>query len=261
MSRPVGRNLPLSPTRLLVADLMHFAQQIPLAALDRRMDLAPLAAARRACAVRPSWSGLFARAFAIVAARRPELRRSYLSFPWPHLYEHPESVAAIVVERAWNGEVTPFITHLAAPDRQSLGDFDARLQRYRDCPIQQFPTMRRVQRMLRLPRPLRRLVWWAALNLHGPSRARNIGTFAVTSTAAHGAGVLQAVGPTTSILHCGMMDENANLDVRLSFDHRVLDGGPVARALADLEDVLLNEVLAELRGMQQAHAAQGSAQP
>ena len=41
---------------------------------------------------------MFARAFALVAARRPELRRSYLKFPWPHLYEHPVSVAGIITE-------------------------------------------------------------------------------------------------------------------------------------------------------------------
>src|SRR5260370_1017308 len=98
---------------------------------------------------------------------------------------------AIVVERDWDGEKAPFITHFSAPDRQPPGDFDARLQHYRDCPIQQFPSIRRANRLLMLPRPLRRLTWWAALNLHGPSRARSVGTFAITSVAAHGAGVLQ----------------------------------------------------------------------
>ena len=106
-----------------------------------------------------------------------------------------------------------------------------------------------------LPRPLRRLMWWAALNLHGPTRARFVGTFAVSSVAALGAGLLQLLSPTTCTLHFGLMDAKGNLDVRLSFDHRVLDGAPAARALTDLEGVLLNEVLAELRGMQQAHAA------
>ncbi len=255
MSHPVGRWIPLSRTRLLVADLMHFAQQVPLVVVERRMDLGALAAARRACAVRPSWSGLFARAFAIVAARRPELRRSYMSFPWPHLYEHPKSVAAIAMARDWDGEETPFIVHLSAPDRQPLGDFDARFRHFRDCPLQDFSALRRARRLVMLPRPLRRLMWWTALNVHGPTRARFVGTFAVSSIAALGAGVLQLLSPTTCTLHFGLMDTKGNLDVRLTFDHRVLDGAPAARALTDLEGVLLNEVLAELRGMQQVHAA------
>ena len=53
----------------------------------------------------------------------------------------------------------------------------------------------------------------------------------------------------TCTLHYGLFDTDGGLDVRLTFDHRVLDGAPAARALADLEGVLLNEVLAEVRGM------------
>ena len=34
-------------------------------------------------------------------------------------------------------------------------------------------------------------------------------------------------------LHYGLFDAGGNLDVRLTFDHRVLDGAPMARALAD----------------------------
>ena len=42
--------------------------------IDRRMKLAALVAARRACLPRPSWSAIFIKAFAIIAARTPELR-------------------------------------------------------------------------------------------------------------------------------------------------------------------------------------------
>jgi hypothetical protein len=234
---------------------MHFSQQAPTITVDRRMALGPLAAARRACRRRPSWCGLFVRAFAILAARRPELRRSYQTFPWPHLYEHPSSVAAVVVERDWDGEEAPLIAHLHEPEQQSLAHLDARLRTFQDCPIQEFPALRRLQRMLLLPRPLRRLVWWAALNLNGKCRARYVGTFAISSPASQGAGLLHVLSPVTCTLHYGLMGSDGSLDVRLTVDHRVLDGAPAARALADLEGVLANEVFAEVRGMQQAQAA------
>jgi hypothetical protein len=38
------------------------------------------------------------------------------------------------------------------------------------------------------------------------------------------------------------------VDVRIVYDHRVLDGATVARALARLEDVLNGEIAAELSG-------------
>jgi hypothetical protein len=48
-----------------------------------------------------------------------------------------------------------------------------------------------------------------------------------------------------SQLHYGMIDPAGGLDMRLSFDHRVLDGVTAAKALADLEGVLLDEILQE----------------
>ena len=48
-----------------------------------------------------AWVTLFAVAFARLAAREHRLRQSYLKFPFPHLYEHPESIATIAVERMW----------------------------------------------------------------------------------------------------------------------------------------------------------------
>jgi pyruvate/2-oxoglutarate dehydrogenase complex dihydrolipoamide acyltransferase (E2) component len=45
------------------------------------------------------------------------------------------------------------------------------------------------------------------------------------------------------------------VDVRLTYDHRVLDGGTVARALADLERYLTHELLAELRYLEAVDAA------
>jgi hypothetical protein len=44
-----------------------------------------------------------------------------------------------------------------------------------------------------------------------------------------------------------VLSADGSLAVRLHFDHRVLDGAPVARALAELEDVLRTEIVAELR--------------
>src|SRR5437870_737193 len=98
-----SRTVPLSLTRRLVCDVLHFARQIPSVPVQRRMSLAPLVAARANCTARPSWVALFAKAYGLVAAENPRLRQSYLSFPYPRLYEHAESVATISVERTYEG--------------------------------------------------------------------------------------------------------------------------------------------------------------
>ena len=45
-----------------------------------------------------------------------------------------------------------------------------------------------------------------------------------------------------------MFDEAGNLDMRLSWDHRVYDGGTACRALADMEAILLGDILNEVQG-------------
>src|SRR5208282_5086496 len=99
MSQPAGRNVPLSLPRRFICDLVHFAHQIPTVPVQRRMNLAAVVGARQVAEPRPGWPAIFAKAYAIVAAACPELRRAYLPFPWPHLYEHPVNVASIAIER------------------------------------------------------------------------------------------------------------------------------------------------------------------
>lgn len=178
-----------------------------------------------------------------------------MAFPWPHLYEHPASVAAVTVERIWYGEEIPVLTHFFSPETRLIADLDAWLRHFQECPLQEIASVRRFERLIRLPQPLRRLIWWSALNLNGPARAGYVGTFAVTSPANQGAGMLHLLSCGTCTIHYGMFDAGGSLDVRLTFDHRVLDGAPAARALADLECVLSNEILSEVRGMRAAAAA------
>src|SRR5437016_2720276 len=104
MGEPFGRTLALSAPRRFICDLLHFARKVPTVPVQRRMNIAPLMAARAQAKARPSWCALFTKGYAAVAAARPELRRAYLSFPWPHLYEHSISVASIGIERRLGDE-------------------------------------------------------------------------------------------------------------------------------------------------------------
>src|ERR1700675_4641404 len=108
MGEKVGRYLPLSLPRRFVCDLLHVAQKVPTVPVQRRMNIAPLMAARRQAFPRPSWCSLFTKAYAMAAADRPELRRAYLSIPWPHLYEHPSNIASVAIERRWQDEDAVF---------------------------------------------------------------------------------------------------------------------------------------------------------
>ena len=92
------------------------------------------------------------------------------------------------------------------------------------------------------------MLWWGALNVFGPTRCHHFGTFSITSVGAQGSGILHLPTLLTSTVHYGMLDPASGLEMRLSFDHRVLDGALAARALEDLEAVLLGEILHECMG-------------
>jgi hypothetical protein len=246
VSKAVGRWLPLSPFRRLVTDLMHFSRQVPAATADRRLDLGPLLDARRACASRPSWTVLFSKAYGLLSRDYPELRRSYLKFPWPHLYEHPHTVVALNVERRLPGEDIVLFCLIRSPENRSLAELDALVRRHKEEPVESLRSYQRSVGVSRIPWPLRRWFWWAALNVFGRRRCHNFGTFGVTSVASQGAGLLHLCPLLTSSLHYGLFDGRGRIEVRVTWDHRVMDGATVARALADLEAVLNREIVREL---------------
>src|SRR5262249_49757814 len=152
--------------------LIHFARKVPSVPVQRRMNLAPLVEVRQAANPRPSWCAIFAKAYGFVAAARPELRRAYLSFPRPHLYEHPINTASVAVARRYGDEDAVFFGPLRAPETQGLLELDAHLRRFKEEPLESIGLFRRVLRTSRLPRPLRRALWWFGLNVSGRKRAK-----------------------------------------------------------------------------------------
>jgi hypothetical protein len=250
-----GRWIPLSLPRRLICDLMHFARKVPTVPVQRRMNLAPLVAARCLAQPRPSWCAIFTKAIALVAASRPELRRAYLSFPWPHLYEHPTSVASIAFERRFQDEDAVLFAPLRDADTRGLQELDTKLKWYKEAPIERIPPFCRALWASSLPRPLRRFLWWFGLNVWGRKRANYMGTFGVSVYAGLGAASLHPLSPLTTVLNYGVIDADGSVDVRLIYDHRVLDGANVARALDDLEKVMKCEILAELRYFKATDAA------
>lgn len=249
MPEPYGRRLGLSLPRRWVGDFLHFAQKVPTIPVQRRMNIALLAAARQQATPRPSWCAIFTKAYAMVAAKRPELRRTYLHFLRPYLYEHPVSVASIAVERKVGDENAVLFTQVRAPEEHTPEQLDTYLQDCKELPLERIGTFKRALRVSRYPRPLRRLMWWLALNWCGYYRARNVGTFGVSVYSGLGAESLHPLSLMTTTLNYGIIADDGTVDVRIIYDHRVLDGATIARALAELENVLNTQLPHMLGGI------------
>jgi hypothetical protein len=170
-----------------------------------------------------------------------------MAFPRPHFYEHPLNVASLTVEREYAGEEAVFVAQVREPETRSLAELDGIIRAFKEKPLECVGAFRRALRLSRTPWPLRPLLWRLAFHGAGRFRARFLGTFGLTTVGSLGAGLARVVTPLAANLHFGVQDDRGDMDVRLSFDHRVLDGATAARALAELEEVLLSQTLAELR--------------
>jgi hypothetical protein len=247
MPEPRGHRLPLSLPRRLVGDLTYYAQRIPTVPVQRSINVAPLAQARRSSVVRHSWCSIFTKAYALVAARTPQLRRAYIPLPCPHLYEHPNNIASVAIARSYQGEDAVFFARVRNPDGLTLDQLDAFLRYHKHEPVDSIALFRFGLRVSRLPLLLRRALWWYGLQTSGYRRAAYLGTFGVSVYSSSGSESLHPLCPLTTVLNYGFIRASGEVDLRVVYDHRVQDGGTVARALAAVEDVLHDEILPELR--------------
>jgi hypothetical protein len=245
-----GRTLSLSLPRRLVCDLVRFAHRVPTVPVQRVINVGALEAVRRTLLQpRPSWCTLFTKAYGQISAEFPEFRRAYLSFPWARLYEHGHSIASVAVERLYEGERGVFFAHFHNPERVDLMSLEAELRRFKEAPVETIDDFRACLLISRLPRPLRSLAWWYVTTARGYRKATWLGTFGVSVYSSLGAESLHPLTPITTTLNYGMINEKGDVAVRIIYDHRVMDGATVARALVRLEQVLNQEVLAELQGL------------
>lgn len=209
------------------------------------MHLAALVAARTDAAARISWLPIFAKAYTTLADEVPELRRAYVALPLPHFCEFAEAEGFVTIEREVGGERTALNMPLRRAPGLGLVKLDGTVRYCRSAPLGEVPYFRRLMLVAALPRPLRRLLIWIGLNW-GRQRAKYFGSFLVTSYAALGAEALRPLSPATSTVTYGVIDEAGDVTVRVTYDHRVLDGAIMARALVRLEEILNGAIVEEL---------------
>lgn len=233
-----------------MCDLVALSRTIPIAALEHRLQLKPVIAAREATpSPHPSWVALFLKAFSLVARRRSCLRRGYFAFPWPRIYEHSINVAALTVEREWRGERAVFFEVLPMPETMGVMELHHYLRRLKSEPVESFPTFRRLIEGNRLPMPVRRLIWRWLFSCSGPRRAHYIGTFAINGSTRFPIRPVTTTGALGTTLYFGLFNPDGSTDVCLTFDHRVMDGGEVLRTLDELESVLNTDIVLELNAL------------
>ena len=238
------RRLRIPRSRRLVIDVLHYRAKVPTCAHDRLCDFRGVAEARERCPVRISWSILFIKAFGLVAARLPVLRQTYQRWPWPHVYQHPSSVAMVATHRDFDGEPWLFWSRFSSPEAKPLVRMQESLDRYLTDPVETtFPWQ---YQLSGFPTIVRRMLWSWTLNIGGPNRVRRSGTFFLTTIAGQGAEIQHPPAFLTTNATYGPIDENGKSRVTLAYDHRLMDGRLIAGTLAGIEEALNGPIAAEL---------------
>jgi hypothetical protein len=243
---PRGIWLSLSPARRMAQEMLRHARRVPSAPMARTFDVSALAAARQQADPAPSWTAIFIRAYGFVCQEFAELRRAFIPWPTAHLYEHPHSTCALVVERSWQGETILLGSKIRAPEHMSMTSIQELIRYYKETPLWQVGDYRQVLRFGRLPWFLRRFAFWQTLYLSGYKRAKRFGTFMVSSYGSLGAEQIHPIAPFTTLLTFGPISSSGEVVVKVVYDQRVLDGRCVARCLCRLEEVLNASVREEL---------------
>lgn len=242
-----GRCVPIGEDRSFVFDVLHYSRRMPMHPAERLCDLGRVASLRLAVSPRVSWSVVFLKAYALLSQRQPALRRAFLRWPWPHFYEHGQSVAMLTISREYRDKDRLFAGRFTNPEERSLVDLQHRLERYQHEEVEK--VFLRQLRLSRLPTPVRRALWWCNLCLHGPTRATRMGTFSASTLA--GQQTLNRWHPSvlTSSVTWGPLDATGRALVTIIYDHRVMDGLEAARGLIRLEEILNGEIATELEGL------------
>lgn len=257
MAEKIGRSVRMSPARRFMGDLLHAGMQVPLVTIQKEMNVAELAAARRLAPTPPSWCAIFTKAYGKVVAARPDMRRTVLEFPWERMYEFSAAAADISAEVPLGDETALAFVPIKHPETHSLSEIDRIIASCQEDPLERLPTFKYALLVARCPRFVRRWVWWCLLNVSGRVRADYFGTFGVTSVGNWGIESVRAIAPTISILHYGAIDSKGHVSVRMTYDHRVLDGAGPSTAMNELEQILKTDILAELLALKQRGSPEG----
>ena len=240
-------SMPLSLQRRSVCELLRFSRRIPTIPVQRTVDVSSLIALRPTVSAKVGWCAIFTKAFAIVSSEMPELRRAYLRCPLERLYQHPETVASVAIEREYRNEPGVFYANIVKPEELTLPALETSIQRHRTEPVERI--FAASLRFFRLPTLIRWSLWWYLLNVRGRRKAELLGTFAVTALSSLGAESLHPISPVTCTLTYGVITPGGTIPLRIIYDHRVMDGATIARALARMDEVLQTTIRAEMESL------------
>jgi pyruvate/2-oxoglutarate dehydrogenase complex dihydrolipoamide acyltransferase (E2) component len=250
-------------TLLFLAEVRSFSPVF----LDTEVDMSRVLAHRavaRAQGRRYSLVTYVLHASARVLAAHPDANAAIRGRARPRIARYPGVTGKLTLDKTVRGQRVVLAALLPDLDRAGLDDVQEQVTRYRDGDPELMPEFAGVRVLHRLPWPVGRLAFRAAVR---PLQRRPaaVGTLAVTSLGHRPVDGFHSVGGTTVTLGLGCVTDRPVvragavavapvMRLNLAFDHRVIDGAEAADVLADIRQ-RLEEFPAGLGGERAGAAA------
>lgn len=242
-----GKRLKLKPSRRFIVDYLHFCKQVPSQPISRICNVENLVALRKKSPQRIGWASIMLKAIATLAESEPELRHSFMKWPWGHLYLHPHQIGYVAVSRNVEEEKLLVFHRIEKPESRSLIEIQESINRAQTQPIEENRLFQFRRKFCRLPWIMRGLVWWFALNLSGSVKTGLTGTVGITSVSLCDATSIHPPTLGNLVITYGPVQSDGSVRITFVYDHRVLDGLTVAEHMQKLEAILNDVISEELR--------------
>ncbi len=186
---------------------------------------------------------------AIAIAQRCHPASRSVLLPGGRIATFSNVVAGFTIERLTSSEPAVFFGTIQEPDKKSLSVIMSELRQYAELNIDDHPQLNRQQKFSEMPWLIRRVFIWLAMRLPA-FRQRYLGaTFGLSSLGKFGVKSLLGPPVCTVVFGVGAVEDravvrNGQIEIRpimtlsLNFDHRLIDGAPAARFLADVRELM-----------------------
>jgi pyruvate/2-oxoglutarate dehydrogenase complex dihydrolipoamide acyltransferase (E2) component len=192
-------------------------------------------------------TAILLKAIAIAQRSHPQTRTAAL--PWGRTVTFNDIVAGFTVERFVGNQPAVFFGAINNPDTKSVEEIASELKQYSESEMSSIEHLDRQDRFNNMPWLIRRFILWMGLR-YPNVRLRCMGaTFGLSSIGKWGAKALIPPCVSTSTFGIGEVEQRAvvldgKIEIRpmmtitLNFDHRIIDGAPAARFMADVKRLL-----------------------